>query len=235
MKKEELESLARSIKERGLLQPIVVAEKDGKYVLVAGQRRLMAVEMLGWERVPARVVEVGGEEDFLKLALVENLLREDLDPVEEAEGFKSLVEGGMSHEEIAELVGKSRSYVSNALRLLSLPRSVLQLVREGRLSAGSARALVGLPSYEAERLAEEAVKRGLTVRDVEEMVKRTAEKRGSRAKSRPAKRPRRLLQEEREVRESLGFGKVEIRRKGKEVLVLFKFSEEEFEKFKNLF
>lgn len=172
---EELEDLTSSIRENGLLQPIVVrpAARGGavRWELVAGERRWRATMRLGWREIPATVRDVD-DRTLLVLALVENLQRSGLSPLEEADGFRRLAdEFSLSQQQIAEVVGRDRSTVANALRLLQLPASVRQLLAEGRLSAGHARALLGFANErEIVDLARETVDRGLSVRDVEARV-----------------------------------------------------------------
>jgi ParB family chromosome partitioning protein len=172
---EELDELARSIKENGLLQPLTVrpaAGADKEWELVAGERRLRAVTQLGWEEVPVLVREVD-DPTLLVLALVENLQREALGPLEEAEGYQVLAESfGLTQGEIAQAVGKNRSTIANQLRLLQLPPSVKDLVASGALSAGHARALLSLENAEkAGRLAQRAVAEGWSVRRIEDAVR----------------------------------------------------------------
>ncbi len=179
-----LEELKASIRRAGLLQPVVVraARAEGGYELIAGERRLRACQALGWERIPAVRREVD-DRTVLTLALIENLQRDDLSPVDEARGYDRLIaEFNLTQQDVAEAVGRDRSTVANALRLLRLPGAVLGLLHEGRLSVGHARALLGLEDPgAATALAKEAVDHGLSVRDVEDRV------RGGRA---PVRRPR---------------------------------------------
>jgi len=168
---QELDELARSIKENGLLQPLVVRpapRSEGRFELVAGERRLRAVRLLDWEEVPVLVREVD-DETLLVLALVENLQREALNPLEEAEGYRALAERfGLTQEQIAHAVGKDRSTVANLLRLLRLPPSIRKLLREAKLSMGHARALLAVDDpTQASALARRAVREGWSVREVE--------------------------------------------------------------------
>ena len=179
-----LEELKASIRKAGLLQPVVVraARANEGYELIAGERRLRACQALGWERIPAVRREVD-DRTVLTLALIENLQRDDLSPVDEARGYERLIaEFHLTQQDVADAVGRDRSTVANALRLLRLPGAVLGLLHEGRLSVGHARALLGLEDPgAATALAKEAVDLGLSVRDVEDRV------RGGRA---PVRRPR---------------------------------------------
>jgi len=179
----ELEELAASIAENGLLQPVVVRAAAGadSYELIAGERRLRAVGILGWDEVPV-IVRDASDRTLLVLALVENLQREALNPLEEAEGYASLGEQfDMKQADIAAAVGKDRSTVANLLRLLKLPVSVRRLVERGSLSAGHARALLAVddPVRVAE-LAQQAAKEGWSVREVERRVNGTSRKKRKR-------------------------------------------------------
>jgi ParB family chromosome partitioning protein len=172
-----LDELAASIKAQGIIQPLVVRLREaGGYELIAGERRWRAAQRAGLHEVPAVVRDVAEKRAF-EMALVENLQREDLNPIEEAQGFERLIEEfGYTQEALAGRVGKDRSTVANALRLLRLPTSVRGLVTEGRLQMGHARALLGLEHTEAiERLARRVVARELSVRQVEALVKRERE------------------------------------------------------------
>ena len=170
---DAIKSLAASIKEKGVLQPLIVRPKDGEYELIAGERRLRASKEAGLTEVPVIVKDLSDSE-VLEIALIENLLRENLSAIEEANAYQSLMDK-FSHtqERVASIVGKSRSYIANTLRLLSLPEKVKQLVSEGKLSAGHARCLVGLDN--AEILADKIIKDGLNVRQVEELVSQKKE------------------------------------------------------------
>src|SRR3989449_6069855 len=180
-----LEELKASIRQAGLLQPVVVRPipgGDGGYELIAGERRLRACQGLGWERIPAVKREVD-DRTVLTLALIENLQRDDLSPVDEARGYERLIaEFNLAQQDVADAVGRDRSTVANALRLLKLPAAVLTMLHDGRLSVGHARALLALEDpRSATNLAREAVAQGLSAREIEDRV------RGGRA---PVRRPR---------------------------------------------
>lgn len=184
---DELTELQASLSASGLLQPITVRQAPGKrgYQLVAGERRLRAATALGWKEISANVREVD-DRALLTLALVENLQRSDLNPIEEAEGYSRLVDDfGLTHVQIAEMVGKDRSTVANLLRVLNLPSSVRDWVRSGELSIGHARALLPLnDSAQIQAFAKDVVGRGLSVRQTESLVKANAVPRpGSKAKA----------------------------------------------------
>jgi len=177
-----LEELADSIREVGIIQPLIVRTiAGGGYQIVAGERRWRASQMAGLQEIPAVIRELSDRE-VAELALIENLQREDLNAVEEAEGYRYLViEYGMTQEQVAERVGKSRPAVSNAVRLLELPDQVLEMVKNGSLSAGHARAILALPTEEDQvRIAGMAVRKGMTVREVEKAVKKEKEEGGAR-------------------------------------------------------
>jgi ParB family chromosome partitioning protein len=179
-----LEELVSSIKQAGLLQPVVVrrANGGGGFELIAGERRLRACQQLGWERIPA-VQRDADDRTLLTLALIENLQRDDLSPVDEARGYDRLIaEFSLAQQDVADAVGRDRSTVANALRLLKLPAAVLQMLHQGQLSVGHARALLAIEDPKlATNLAREAVAQGLSVREIEDRV------RGGRA---PERRPR---------------------------------------------
>lgn len=169
-----LEELAASIQVQGLLQPVIVRPLgDGKFELVAGERRWRAAQRAGLHRVPAVIREVP-DEKLLELALIENLQREDLNPIEEAEAYQLLLDDlGLTQQEVASRVGKQRTSVTNALRLLGLPRKVQEDLRAGRLGAGHGKAIAGLASASDQTsLADRTVREGLSVRQVEAIVAR---------------------------------------------------------------
>ena len=183
----ELADLEASLRENGLLQPITVrpAENAKGFELVAGERRLRAASRLGWADIPALVRKLD-DKALLTLALVENLQRADLDPLEEAEGYQRLIdEFDLTQQQVADVVGKDRSTVANMLRLLSLPASVRRLVQESKITLGHARALLALGDEQAmSELARRIVAEGLTVRDVERSARdQTSEKRPPRERS----------------------------------------------------
>ncbi len=167
----KLDELKASIKEKGVLQPILVRRKDGAYEVVAGERRLKAARALNMPEIPAIVKEVTDQE-ALVLALVENIQREELNPIEEAEAYKRLIEEFQyTQDTVAESVGKDRSTVSNLLRLLKLPSEIQKSVYEGFLSVGHARALLSVESSgEQKKLFEITLKKGLSVRELERLV-----------------------------------------------------------------
>lgn len=183
---EAIADLAASIAQKGVLQPLIVREgPDGGWELVSGERRWRAAQQAGLTSVPVIVRQVD-ERDLLEIALIENLQREDLDAIEEATGYRRLMDDfGATQAELAEHLGRSRPAVANALRLLDLPDAVQAMIRQGRLSAGHGRALLGLENRRRmPELAREAADRGLSVRQLERRVKR--ENGGARRAAEPA-------------------------------------------------
>ena len=165
---EALQELADSIKAQGVIQPVIVREHGlSRYELIAGERRWRASQLAGLTEIPV-VIKTISDETALAMGLIENLQRENLNPIEEAQGLKRLAdEFGLTHETIAKAVGKSRSAISNSLRLLSLPEPVQEMLYQRRLEMGHARALLTLPVVEQLELAQKAVKNGWSVREVE--------------------------------------------------------------------
>jgi ParB family chromosome partitioning protein len=170
-KRDELEGLADSIRQKGVIQPLIVRRKPGRdvYEIVAGERRWRAAQLAQLHEVPVVVRELDDTE-VLEIAIIENIQREDLNAIEEALGFRQLMTRfGHTQEKLAEALSKSRSHVANLLRLLTLPTDVQDMVREGGLTAGHARALIGSPK--AAELAGQILARGLSVRETERLVK----------------------------------------------------------------
>jgi ParB family chromosome partitioning protein len=168
---DELAELQASLASSGLLQPITVRPAGDAYELIAGERRLRAATNLGWTEIPALVKDLD-DRSSLVMALVENLQRSDLNPIDEARGYQRLAEEfEFTHQQIADSTGKERATISNLLRLLTLPDSVIQMVAQGHLSTGHAKALVAMPGATAVSLAREIVAQGLSVRAVEERAR----------------------------------------------------------------
>ena len=204
----QLEELAASIRERGLVQPIVVRPSSGDaYEIVAGERRWRAAQLANLHDVPV-IVRTLNDQEAVEIAIIENVQREDLNAIEEGEGYRLLIEGhDYTQEDLARIVGKSRSHLANTLRLLKLPETVQDLVRSGALSAGHARPLIG--RADAAALAERIVSRGLNVRQVEALTQDRAPAKAKRQRSKDSD----TRAAEAELRETLGL-EVEIR-KGK--------------------
>jgi ParB family chromosome partitioning protein len=200
--KKKIEELAVSIKKNGLIQPIAVRlGKDNSYEIVAGERRWLAAQVAGLHQVPVIILSLNDIQS-LELAIVENIQREDLNSIEEAKGYDKLIKQfNYDHEKLSEFMGKSRSHISNTLRLLSLPASVIQMVEEGKLTAGQVRPLIG--RFNALKIAESIVKEKLSARSIENFVKREKEKEKETEKPIKITDPNILLQERR-IEESLG-------------------------------
>jgi len=204
----ELDELAASLRERGIIQPIVARPARGThdaYEIIAGERRWRAAQRAGLHEVPVVIIEASDDE-ALQLAIIENVQRADLNPLEEAEGYRALIRDfSHSQDDVARLVGKSRSYVANTLRLQTLPDRVKEHIHAGRLDAGHARALVG--HHDAERLADEIVSQGLNVRQVEALAReaggKTAKANGRKALARAEKNAN-LVALEKRISDALG-------------------------------
>ena len=180
-----LRELADSIAEHGVLQPLSVRPlSDGYYQIIAGERRWRAARLAGLDKVPVRIV-TADDRTTAELALIENLQREDLNPLEEARGFRDLMSDfGLTQEETAAVVGKSRSVVANAIRLLNLPEEVMALLEDGSLAPGAARALLAIPDGKKQQeAAERVVREGLSVRQTEKLAKKLAEETGKKEKT----------------------------------------------------
>ena len=170
--KEAIEELKNSIKERGIIQPLIVRkseDQDNKFELIAGERRWQAAQAAGLHEVPVVIIEADNLKS-LELAIIENVQRKDLNPIEEAESYNNLIENfGYDHEKVSKFIGKSRSHISNSLRLLSLPDKILDLIRINKISQGHAKVLVGLEN--ALLLSDKIIKKKLSVRQLESLVR----------------------------------------------------------------
>lgn len=216
---EELENLADSIQKEGLLQPIIVRPKDGAYQIVAGERRWQASKLAGLQTVPVRIVEID-DQQALRIALVENLQRSDLNAIEEARGYKDLMErGGLTQADLADAVSKSRSAVANSLRLLDLPQQIQDYVYNGDITAGHARAILSVQDEEKrQRLAEKIIAEGLSVREAENIARLVSSGSEDRVKRAPlprtykvvAKELRRELDAPVRIKSSRGKNRIEI-------------------------
>jgi ParB family transcriptional regulator, chromosome partitioning protein len=223
----ELESLAASIADHGVLLPILVTQTLDGYQIVAGERRFRAAQLAGLERIPVVIRQVA-DRDQLELALVENLQREDLNPLEEAQAFRQLIDDfGLTQEEVAARVGRARPTVANTLRLLDLDERVQQHVIEGTLSQGHARAIGGLPADQQARVADIVIERELSTRETEELVRRLREPRQEKVAAAAPTRDADLERVEEDLRRSLGT-KVTIARsrKGGRIVIEY-YSDEE--------
>ncbi|MBQ6400666.1 MAG: ParB/RepB/Spo0J family partition protein [Firmicutes bacterium] len=209
---DKLEELAESIDRHGLIQPVVLRSADQGYEIVAGERRWRAARMVGLKEIPCIVKELTDEENML-LSIIENMQREDLNPIEEAEGLKQMIDTyGLTQEQISRGVGKSRPYITNSLRLLKLPEKIRYMTADGSLSVGHARALAAIKDVALQqKLADRAVKEGLSVRQIERLAQETRDR-----ETRKKRRTTKSADEKRveaELREALGT-KVTLQRKG---------------------
>lgn len=229
----ELEELAQSVKEHGVLQPIVVRRKgDGMYELIAGERRFRAAKIAGMTAIPA-LVRNSNDEKALAVALVENIQRENLNPIEEAKGYSRLMgEFGLTQDLVSRSVGKDRSSIANIVRLLSLPKDVQQFIESGAISLGHAKVLAGLSTAEAQlQLAQKIVSEQLSVRQIEEMISGQKKHRGTRTKK---EEPRRFRNLEEQFRKRLGT-KVQVKagaRGGQ--LIIHYFSDDELDRITSM-
>lgn len=187
--KEELEELTESIKQYGVLQPIIVKRKGNAYEIIAGERRWRAAQAAGLKEIPVIIREYTDQE-AMEISIIENIQRADLNPIEEARAYRSLMEEyGLKHEEIALKVSKNRTTITNSLRLLKLDESIQILMIEGKISSGHARALLSVENKEDQiKLAEEIIKKGLNVREVERLVKALGRKKKEKTKEEESER-----------------------------------------------
>ncbi|MFW6181657.1 MAG: ParB/RepB/Spo0J family partition protein [Spirochaetota bacterium] len=221
-----LEELAGSIKENGVIQPVVVREAEQGFELVVGERRLRAARLAGLEKIPAVIKDYSAEK-ALELALIENIQREDLNPIEEAGAYRMILERDMiTQEELARRVGKSRSYLANMVRLLDLPGDIQEHVSRGTLSVGQARAVISLPPEEQHGLVQRMLEEQLTVREVERLA---AKKPVSRETKRPPREP--FLEEiEERLRARLGTKVLVDYRGGKGAIRIDFYSDDDLER-----
>jgi ParB family chromosome partitioning protein len=229
----ELEELAQSVKEHGVLQPIVVRRKgDGMYELIAGERRFRAAKISGMTAIPA-LVRNSNDEKALALALVENIQRQNLNPMEEAKAYSRLLgEFGLTQDLVSRSVGKDRSSIANIVRLLSLPKDVQQFIESGTISLGHAKVLAGLSTAEAQlQLAQKIVSEQLSVRQIEQMISGQKKGRGTASKK---EEPRRFRNLEEQFRKRLGT-KVQVKagaRGGQ--LIIHYFSDDELDRITSM-
>ncbi|MDZ7331876.1 MAG: ParB/RepB/Spo0J family partition protein [candidate division KSB1 bacterium] len=226
-----LEELKNSIAEKGIIQPITVRRVDDGYELIAGERRLRAVTALNIESIPAYVLEVRSDEEMLELSLIENIQREDLNPIDIARAYnKLLVDCNLTQEAVAKRVGKERSTVANFLRLLKLPPMIQESLRTGQLDMGHARALITIEDEQLQKsIWEKIIKDHLSVRDVERLVRQAAKKRTTPEGDQPTKSLFVLEMEER-LRNKFGTQvKINLKKKGGNIEIEF-YSDEELER-----
>jgi len=227
---EKLETLAQSIKEHGVVQPIVVRKEGARYIIVAGERRWRASKMAGLKTIPVVVKDLTDKE-VMEIALIENLQREDLNPIEEAEAYQRLMnEFQMTQEDVSKVVGRSRAAIANSVRLLSLAKEVQEMISDGRLTSGHARTLITINDNQRQKeLATQIIEKGLNVRDTEKLAakedKRSVPKKAAKSKDKP---------EVTDLVENLKmiFGtKIELQRgKDKGKIVIEYYSDEEFDR-----
>ena len=221
--KEKIEELAQSIKQNGLIQPIIVRphSEEGVYEIIAGERRCMAAQNAGLHEVPVVVLKIN-DVQALELAIVENIQREDLNVIEEAKGYDRLMkEFSYDHEKLADFMGKSRSHISNTLRLLTLPEEVIKMVDEGKLTAGQVRPLVG--RYNAREIANSILKEKLSARSVENLVKNQKDAEGKKGTSKSKTEPNVSLAQ-RQIEESLGLKTKVVSRKNNSGKIIVEFN-----------
>ena len=227
--KEKIEELAQSIKQNGLIQPIIVRphSEEGVYEIIAGERRCMAAQNAGLHEVPVVVLKINNLQ-ALELAIVENIQREDLNVIEEAKGYDRLMkEFSYDHEKLADFMGKSRSHISNTLRLLTLPEEVIKMVDEGKLTTGQVRPLVG--RYNAKEIALSILKEKLSARSVENLVKNQKDLEGKKGTSK-SKTDSNVLLAQRQIEESLGLKTKVVSKKNNSGKILIEFNNlEQFE------
>jgi ParB family transcriptional regulator, chromosome partitioning protein len=204
---EELKELAQSIRESGLITPITVTEQGSDYILVAGERRLRACKQLGMETIPTYFRTVESDEELMELALIENVQRENLNPIEEAMAYRALIERyGLSQETVSERIGKKRSTIANSLRLLKLPQEIRESLIQNKISSGHARAILAADNTPAMiRVWQQVVNKGLSVRDAEKLTRKSSDE-GFKASKSPAsvKKDPAVLKLESTLQQSLG-------------------------------
>ena len=233
---ESLSELADSISQHGLLQPIAVRPQSmGGYRIVAGERRWRACRLAGLTEVPVIILDVSDQE-AMELALIENLQREDLDPIEEACGIRELMDRcELTQEQAARRLGKSRSALANSLRLLNLPPEALELLKAGKLTAGHAKAILGLPSPELQVQAAQLIaEHNLNVRQAEELCRRLAKEAKEAAAPEPASRPALPVEVEESLRQTLGNEVSVAYKDGRGSLTVHFYSDDQLRAFANL-
>lgn len=234
--KEALEDLAGSIKQYGIIQPIIVCKKDDYYEIIAGERRWRAAKMAGLKEVPV-VIREYSEKEIAEISLIENIQRENLNPVEEAIAYKKLIEDyELTQEELSQRISKSRTLIANTMRLLKLEESVQKLLAEGKLSAGHARALLGIEDPEQQRTAAKLIiDEALSVRQTEDLVKKLNEPEKGKKSSKKIKNSVFYKDLEKNMTENLGT-KVKILQKeqGKGKIEISYFSEDELDRIYTL-
>lgn len=200
-----LEELSNSIQENGVIQPLVVQKKDNCYELVAGERRWRASRLAGLKKVPCLIREFDEKQNLI-VAIIENMQREDLDPMEEANGIQQMIHKfGFTQEQVSESLGKSRAYIANSVRLLKLPEEIQKMIRDGKISAAHGRTLLGIPDVRKQlMLAERIEKEGLSVRTVEEIAKKMKGEQKEEKKKEKKVKSAEILAVESDLRSAIG-------------------------------
>lgn len=227
---EKLEELATSIKEHGLIQPVILRHSEIGYEIVAGERRWRACRKAGIKEIPSIVKELTDEQNML-IAIIENMQREDLNPIEEAEGLNQMIESfGLTQEEVSKSIGKSRPYITNALRLLKLPEQIRNFLSEGKIATGHARAIAGIPDSKKQvEIAEYVIEKELSVREIEKLIKELGSDKKKNTQKKAEKTPdvKRL---EEDLKQIMG-AKVNLSQKGKKGRIEIEYySREELER-----
>lgn len=227
---EKLEELATSIKEHGLIQPVILRHSEIGYEIVAGERRWRACRKAGIKEIPSIIKELTDEQNML-IAIIENMQREDLNPIEEAEGLNQMIESfGLTQEEVSKSIGKSRPYITNALRLLKLPEQIRNFLSEGKISTGHARAIAGIPDSKKQvEIAEYVIEKELSVREIEKLIKELGSDKKKNTQKKAEKTPdvKRL---EEDLKQIMG-AKVNLSQKGKKGRIEIEYySREELER-----
>ena len=226
--KEKIEELAQSIKENGLIQPIIVRQSPViGYEILAGERRYRASIEAGLSEVPV-IIKKLSDQDMMVHSIIENLQREDLNPIEEAKAYQSLIDKGYTHADIAEKMGKSRPYITNLVRLLTLPNFILKEVETGKLSQAHARLLIQLPLKEQKNLLNRIQKEDLSVRQVEDLLKEEKNKKKSKEKDHFIK------EEEENLKKLLGLDvQIVLQKKEAGKITISFHNQEEYQRFIN--
>lgn len=235
---ESFEELKNSIQEKGVIQPILVRPiEDGRYQVVAGERRLRATISLGIEKIPVHVKEITSDEEMLEIALIENVQREQLNPIDLAKGYQQLIdELGLTQEDVARKIGKDRTTVANVIRLLKLPNKIQASLQNGEIREGHARALLRIAdNREQERVWKKVVKEELSVRAVEQMARKIVTKSKEAPKVLHPRKPAYLNKLESKLREKLGTQvKVRTRKEGGTIEIIY-YSGEDLDRLMNIF
>ena len=227
---EKLETLAESIKEHGVVQPIIVRKEGSRYIIVAGERRWRASKLAGLKTIPVIIKDLSTRE-VMEIALIENLQREDLNPIEEAEAYQKLMEEyEMTQEEVAKIVGKSRAAIANSVRLLTLTNEIKEMLLDGRITSGHARTLITIPDMERQNeLAKEIVEKNLSVREIEKLA--ALENKKSTPRKKPiSKNNIEVINLEEKLRTAYGTKINLVRGKNKGKIVFEYYSNDEFDR-----